>query len=71
VPDLVEKWRFDARATHVLRRIWPPIGHSIIWPPPAMSDFDAAYVESAFSTAGTRAVQRRLARVRATHAPPP
>lgn len=69
VPELVEKWRFDHRATNLLRKIWPPSGYSIVWPPPAMSDWDADYVASAFPRAATTAVQRRLARGTHVQAP--
>ncbi len=62
VPSLVEKWRFDNGAANVLRKIWPPSGYSIVWPPPVMSDGDADYVASAFARSATQAVQRRLAR---------
>jgi hypothetical protein len=62
VPEVVEKWRFDAKATSVIRRIWPVSEYSIVWPTPVMSDHDADYVCSAFSIAAVRGVRRRLAR---------
>jgi hypothetical protein len=64
VPELVEKWRFDRRATNLLRKIWPPIDYSIVWPPPVMSDEDADYVASAFPRATIEAVRRGLRRRR-------
>ncbi len=62
VPEVVEKWRFDLRATNLLRKIWPPSNYSIVWPSPIMSDADADYVGAAFGVATVRAVRRRLAR---------
>ena len=62
VPSLVEKWRFDARASVGLRKIWPPSGYSFDWPPPTMTDFDADYVASAFSLAAITAIRKRLVR---------
>ena len=61
-PELVEEWRFDARATHVIRKIWPTSAYSFAWPPPTMSDLDADYVASALPMAGMKAVRRRLER---------
>jgi hypothetical protein len=61
-PSLVEKWRFDARASIGLRKIWPPSGYSFDWPPPTMTDFDADYVASAFSRTAITAIRRKLAR---------
>jgi len=62
VPELVEKWKFDVRASSKLRKIWPPSGYSLVWPPPVMNDMDADYVASAFTVAARRAVQRALAK---------
>lgn len=62
MPELVEKWRFDARASAVLRKIWPNSGYSFNWPPPTMSDRDADYVANALPRAIITAVQRKLAR---------
>lgn len=70
VPSLVEKWRFDARASVVLRKIWPPSGYSFMWPPPTMNDFDADYVTGAFSQAAITAIRRKLARIRETGGTP-
>ena len=70
MPDLVEKWRFEARASRVLRRIWPNSGYSFAWPPPVMSDHDADYVASALPAAGIAAVRRWIARHAAVHLAP-
>jgi len=69
----VTKWRFSGNIAGGpirgnLYRIWPPLGHSIVWPGKVLTDQDAAVISDAILN-GVMTVARRLGLVPAT--PPP
>lgn len=40
-------WQFQSSDSHVLRRIWPAVDYSFLWPPPTMNDQDADRIAGA------------------------
>jgi len=73
---LVTKWRFYNIASNAGRgpitghlfKIWPPIGHGIVWPQKVLTDQDAMVISDAIIN-GVMTVARRLGLVQPT--PPP
>jgi hypothetical protein len=49
MPNLVERWGFSLPHGGTLFRIWPPTGHSILWPGTPLDDRDADLAADAFT----------------------
>lgn len=65
--DFVSQWKFPgpnrAPLSGQIVRIWPPIGHSIVWPRKALSDSDAMAVADAILS-GVMEIARSLGLLR-------
>ena len=59
-PVTLRLWQFPPQIRGKLLRIWPPTGLSIVWPPPVLSDEDAAIIAIAFKTFMSNLTRARL-----------
>jgi hypothetical protein len=68
MPNLVERWRFALPNGGTLFRVWPPTGHSILWPGSRLDDRDADVATDAFAQR-LREINAKVVAMRAAATP--